>query len=236
MRWNDFGGSPDVIMDFASAPASGTPEEAGRAFLAANAAVFGIDNLADLRLLSDKEALGGHLVRFQQTYGGIDVKDGGIGLVLNVNKQVIMASGPFFRDANVNTTPRLSAQQAKQAADADLARYRVALPDNVNNILKPAFDRLAEQAAVIKQYQPTLGIYPTVDGYKLVWKVAQFSTNPFGLYLVTIDAQTGETVARKDVRQLRAGTDGRRVTDDRRHLSEVPDDHAGTERSVEDQR
>src|SRR5262245_493571 len=40
VRWNDFGGSPDVISGFASAPFSGTPEAAGRAFLAANAAAF----------------------------------------------------------------------------------------------------------------------------------------------------------------------------------------------------
>jgi hypothetical protein len=33
VRWNDFGGSPDAIYDFASQPFAGTPEEAGRAFL-----------------------------------------------------------------------------------------------------------------------------------------------------------------------------------------------------------
>ena len=46
--------------------------------------------------------------------------------------------------------------------------------------------------------QPRLGIYPTADGYRLVWKVAKFSTNPFGLYLIAIDAHTGEIVSRKD--------------------------------------
>ena len=33
VRWNEFGGSPDVIYDFASQPFAGTPEEAGRAFI-----------------------------------------------------------------------------------------------------------------------------------------------------------------------------------------------------------
>ena len=198
MRWNDFGGSPDVVRDFASAPFAGTPEEAGRAFLAANAAAFGITNLADLRLVKNVDALGGHLVRFQQTFNGIDVKDGGIGLVMTADNRVIMASGPHFRDVNVNTQPSLTAEQAMQAAAADLARFHVTLPDSINNLLRPALDGLAQQCAVLDQYEPQLGVYPTTDGYKLVWKVAKFSTNPFGLYLLSIDAHTGETVARKD--------------------------------------
>jgi Zn-dependent metalloprotease len=198
MRWNDFGGSPDVVRDFASQPLTGTPEQAGRAFLAANAAMFGITNINDLRLVTNTAALGGNLLRFQQTYNGIDVKDGGIGLVINANKQVIMASGPYFRDVNVNTTPALNAAQAKAAADADLARFTVALPVNISNLLQPALNLLAEQLSAVESVQPTLGIYPTADGYRLVWKVAKFSTSPFGLYVVSVDAQTGETISRKD--------------------------------------
>jgi Zn-dependent metalloprotease len=198
VRWNDFGGSPDVIRDFASAPFDGTPEEAGRAFLAANAAAFGISNVSDLRVVRNTDALGGHLLRFQQTYNGIDVKDGGVGLVLNARNQVVMASGPHFRDVHVNTQPTLSAEQAKQAATADLARFHVAMPESIGSLLRPALAGLAKQVAVLEQYQPQLGVYPTADGYKLIWKVAKFSENPFGLYLVSIDAHTGETIARKD--------------------------------------
>ena len=100
VRWNSFGGSPDVVYDFASAPVQGTPEEAGRAFLSQNAALFGISDLNNLRVWSQKDALGGHLIRFQQTFNGIPVKDGGVGLVMNANNQVVMASGPYFRDVS----------------------------------------------------------------------------------------------------------------------------------------
>lgn len=198
VRWNDFGGSPDAIYDFASPSLSGTPEEAGRAFLAQNAQLFGISNVSDLRVFSQKDALGGHLVRFQQTFGGIDVKDGGIGLVMNGNNQVVMASGPFFRNVSVDTNPSISAEQAKQAAAADLQKFNVALPELVNNLLKTGLDNLAKQAAIVETIEPKLGVYPTADGYKLVWKVAKFSTNPFGLYMTSVDAHTGEIVARKD--------------------------------------
>ena len=197
-RWNEFGGSPDVIYDFASQSFAGPPEEAGRAFINQNAALFGVSDLNNLRVFSQNAALGGNLVRFQQTFNGIPVKDGGIGLVLNANNQVVMASGPFFRDVNVNTQPTLSAEQAKQAADADLNGFHVNLPDYITNLLATGIDNLTQQAAAVNNIEPQLGIYPTADGYRLVWKVAKFSTNPFGLYMISVDANTGEVVARKD--------------------------------------
>jgi hypothetical protein len=198
VRWNDFGGSPDVMYDFASQAFEGTPEEAGKAFLSQNAALFGISDINNLRVFSQKDALGGHLIRFQQTFNGIPVKDGGIGLVMNANNQVIMASGPYFRDVSVNTSPTLSAEQAKAAANTDLNRFNVNLPSYITNLLQTGYQNLTEQAAAVDNIEPQLGIYPTPDGYRLVWKVAKFSLNPFGLYMVAIDAHSGETVERKD--------------------------------------
>jgi hypothetical protein len=198
VRWNDFSGSPDVVMDFASAPLGATPEEAGRTFLAANAGAFGITNVADLKLVSDRAALGGRLLRFQQTFQGIDVQNGGIGLVLNRDNRVIMASGPYFRDVNVNTQPALTADQAKQKVDADLARFNVSLAANIQELLRPGIEAITKQLGAVQNLQPRLSIYPTANGYRLVWKVAKVSTNPFGLYLHMIDAQTGEVVSRQD--------------------------------------
>ena len=198
VRWNDFGGSPDVLMDFASAPSAGTPEEAGRAFLAANAGLFGISNVADLRLVSNVAALGGHLLRFQQTYNGVDVRNGGVGLVMNANNQVVMASGPYFRDVNVNTEPTVSAADASRAAAADLAQFSVALPQSALDLLKPTYESFLSQTSAVSKLEPKLGVYPTADGYRLVWKVAKVSTNPFGVYMISVDAHTGEIVARRD--------------------------------------
>lgn len=198
VRWNTFGGSPDAIYDFASAPFEGTPEEAGRAFLSQNAALFGINDVNNLRVWSQKSALGGTLIRFQQTFNGIPVKDGGVGLVMNANNQVIMASGPHFRDVSVNTQPTLSAEQAKGAALADLNRFNFNLPSYITNLLQTGTQLLMQQASAIDNLQPQLGIYPTPDGYRLVWKVAKFSVNPFGLYMIAIDAHSGEIVERKD--------------------------------------
>ncbi len=197
-RWNDFGGSPDVMYDFASQPHSGTPEEAGRAFINQNAALFGVSELNNVRVFSEKAALGGHLIRFQQVFNGVPVSDGGIGLVMNANKQVIMASGPFFRDVAINTQPSITAEQAVAAAGNGLSQFSVNLPGFITDLQQTGLANLTQQASVVASIPPTLGIYPTADGYRLTWKVAKFSTNPFGLYMVTIDANTGEVISRKD--------------------------------------
>jgi hypothetical protein len=197
-RWNDFGGSADVLYDFASAPFQGTPEEAGRAFLNQNAALFGLSEANNVRVFSQRQAAGGTLIRFQQVYNGVPVSNGGVGLVLNGSNQVIMASGPFFRDVSVNIQPTLTAGQARSAAEADLNRFSVNLPSYVTNLVQPGLNTLGQQASVVDDIQPTLGIYPTADGYRLVWKVAKYSTNPFGLYMMSVDAHSGEIVERKD--------------------------------------
>ncbi len=197
-RWNNFGGSPDVMYDFASAPHSGTPEQAARAFISQNASLFGVTDMNNYFLFNDTAALGGHLLRFRQKFNGVPVQDGGIGIVMNNRNQVIMASGPFFRDVNVNTQPTLSAEQARAAADADLARFAANIPAAVSNLIQGALGILTQQAAPVSQLAPVLGIYPTGDGYRLVWKVAKFSTNPFGLYVTSVDAHSGEIVNRRD--------------------------------------
>lgn len=198
VRWNDFGGSPDVMYDFASRAYSGTAEEAARAFLSEHANLFDFSDMNTVELFFEKEAMGGHLVRFNQVFNGVPVQNGGIGIVLNANNQVIMVSGPFFRGVNVNTQPTLTAAQARSAAEADLAQFAANIPGAVSNLLQTGLGIISQQAAPIAQLEPKLGIYPTADGYKLVWKVAKFSTNPFGLYVITLDAHTGETVNRRD--------------------------------------
>ena len=138
---------------------------------------------------------------------------------MNANNQVIMASGPFFRD--------VSGQHAA-VAFRRTGEARRPMPISTGSALifpqqhhEPAADRLAIICAAGCGRRTissrTLGIYPTADGYRLVWKVAKFSTNPFGLYMVTVDAHTGEIVARKDFVNFQTAPGSR----DRRHLSEI---------------
>src|SRR5688572_27696229 len=106
VRWNSFAGSPDVMMGFHTPPSSDTPENVGRAFVQANSALFGVD-ATSLVVSEQTEALGGYLVRFQQKAGDLNVAGGGIGLLMNRDKQIRMVMGSSFRDVNAAAAPAL---------------------------------------------------------------------------------------------------------------------------------
>jgi hypothetical protein len=197
ITWDSFAGSPDVIMGFHTSPSGDTPENAARAFIDSNSALLAVDS-ASLVLDYQKEALGGYLLRFQQRVGGIDVAGGGIGILMNADKQIRMVMGSSFRDVSVATTaPTLNAAAAAARAESDIARYASA---PYNAAAAAGFDTLASELAPALR-APKLNIFPTADGYRLAWDVITLSRNPFGLYLTQVDASTGEILKREDVQR-----------------------------------
>jgi hypothetical protein len=195
VRWNDFAGSPDVIMGFHTAPSTDTPENVARAFVNQNAAIFGVD--ASALVLSDqKEAMGGYLLRFQQKVGDLNVAGGGLGIVMNRDRQIRMVMGSTFRGVSAPTTPLLNATTVVARTIADLTQYAVNFPGL--QYATPALDRLAQEVAPVLR-EPGLNVFPTADGYRLAWDVITFSRNPFGLFITQIDAQSGEVLRREDL-------------------------------------
>jgi hypothetical protein len=194
VRWNAFAGSPEIITGFHTAPSTDTPENTARAFVSKNAALFGVSPEA-LVLVDRKDALGGHLLRFQQRAAGVDVATGGLGLLMNANNQIRMVMGSTFRDAGVSAaTPSLDAASAAARAQTELARY-AALNSNASSA---AFDELQKQVAQALR-APRLNVFPTADGYRLAWNVQTFSRNPFGMFVTQVDANTGEVLARENL-------------------------------------
>ena len=61
-RWNNFSGSPDIIMGFHTAPSGDTPENVARAFVNNNAALFGVD-ASSLVLSDQKEGMAAFLAK-----------------------------------------------------------------------------------------------------------------------------------------------------------------------------
>ena len=182
VRWNTFGGSPDVMYDFASPAYPGTPEEAGRAFLTQNAAAFGIANINNLRLFSQTQALGGTLLRFQQTFGGIDVKDGGVGLVLNASNQVIIRAlaqmakvnvvfDPAFRPSPISIEIRNQtfAEALQSITGSTQTFYRVTAPRTITIIPDtPAKRREYEEDIVRTFYLSNADLKETMDLLRIV--------------------------------------------------------------------
>src|SRR4051812_486110 len=196
VRWNSFAGSPDVMMGFHTGASNDTPENVARTFIATNSTLFGVDPTS-LSLVEQKEAMGGYLVKFQQTAGGAKVVNGGIGFVMSANKEIRMVTGSTFRDVSVATAPSLSADAAIANAQAALAKYAITRPAGTDQYRTKAIDALqAELAPALRA--PQLNIFPTADGYKLAWNVITFSRNPFGLYITQVDANSGQVLYREN--------------------------------------
>jgi fungalysin metallopeptidase (M36) len=196
VRWNAFAGSPDVMMGFHTGPSSDTPENAARTFVAANSTLFGVDPTS-LKLIDQKEGMGGYLVKFQQHVGGVDVVNGGLGFVMTADKQIRMVMGSTFRDVSVPAAPSLTADAAAASAQAAIASYAVSSPAGAQQAAKPAIDALAAEMAPVLR-QPKLNVFPTADGYKLAWNVITFSRNPLGVFITQVDANSGQILSREN--------------------------------------
>lgn len=196
VRWNQFAGSPDVITGFHTSASTDTPENAARSFVAANSTLFGVDP-AFLKLVDQKEALGGYLVKFQQNVGGANVLHGGLGFVMTANKEIRMVMGSTFRDVGVAAAPSLGPDAAIARAQTALAQHAVSRPSGSEQYLTKAYDALQQEIAPVLR-APKLNIFPTADGYKLAWNVITFSRNPLGLYVTQVDANTGQVLAREN--------------------------------------
>lgn len=196
IRWNSFAGSPDVIRGFHTGPSDDTPENVARSFVATNSTLFEVDP-STLVLVDQKEAMGGYLVKFQQTVSGANVVNGGLGFVMTANKAIRMVFGPTFRTPNVATAPSLTANSATASAQAALAGYAVTQSSSVQQTIKPAYDALEKEIATVLR-APKLNVFPTADGYKMAWNVITFSRNPFGLFVTQVDASNGQILAREN--------------------------------------
>ncbi|MFL6212901.1 MAG: M36 family metallopeptidase [Blastocatellia bacterium] len=197
-RWDRASGSIDTIYDFASQPSSLDPEAAARAFIASNAALFGVSDMSTLVLDSNVAALGGNLLYFKQSYNGLPVFNSGIGVVMDGQRRVKMISGPYRNDISVNTTPGLDTAAAVAVAQSDLARHQVQWVGGVAEVLNPALDLIASQLGVLAMPHPELNIFMAPDGAHLAYRFLYFSRNPFGVYRYQVDALTGQVLYRED--------------------------------------
>ncbi|HKP86519.1 MAG TPA: M36 family metallopeptidase [Blastocatellia bacterium] len=197
VRWNPFAGSPDVMMGFHTAPSSDTPENVARAFVAANQTLFGVD-ASSLVLDDQKQALGGYLLRFQQKAGNVEVLNGGLGFVMNSDKQIRMVMGSTFRDVNAAPAPAIASAAAAATAQAAIARFAISRPASVEQYITPAMDALQEQIAPALR-APRLNVFATANGYRLAWNCITFSRNPFGMFITQVDAVNGSILYRENL-------------------------------------
>ena len=60
--------------------------------------------------------MGGYLVKFQQTAGGVNVVNGGLGFLMTANKEIRMVMGSTFRSPSVNVSTGANAPRLRPRA------------------------------------------------------------------------------------------------------------------------
>ena len=203
LRWDDFSGSVSSLWDFRSPSYSGDPAAAALAFVSANKELFGISDTSTLKLGKAQPAMGGWLVRFDQTYRDIPVQGGGIGVALNKSRQVIAAFGPYFQVGAVATSPVLSADEAVSRAQFDLGAFAVTSTGG-DQYVSPALQRLESALGPFTRPSPQLAIFPTGDGARLAWNFYLYSRNPFGVFRYNVDAVSGAILSRENMVRAQA--------------------------------
>jgi Zn-dependent metalloprotease len=228
VRWDEFSGSVDTVMDFRTSSYSTDPASAALSFIRSNAALFGVADTSTLKLARSESGAGGYLVRYDQYYQGVRVQGGGIGVVLNKNKQVIAAFGPYYAVSGLSVTPGLPASDAIARAQSDLAPFALTLTASVTDLMAPMLQKLEGMLGVFKTPSPQLTVFPTSDGYRLTWDFFLYSRNPFGVYRYSVDAQTGEILSREN--QVRAQATGNVVP----ATGDIYPTHPGIDKNLQD--
>lgn len=167
------------------APASATPRQVARTFIAEHAAAFGLaSDAAGLRATESHRTLAGNAaVRLQQTHAGVPVLGGE--LVVNVTPSGDVASvlGETSPSPRVATDPRISAEKASATAVAAVARKYGATPSE-----------LAPTAPDLYVYDPEIFGAPDPLGGKprLAWVLEVESARDAPIReFVVVDAATG---------------------------------------------
>ena len=163
-------------------PASASPEDAARGFLAAYGDLFGLADQSKELIVRRVQYPDAQrtVVRFQQVSQGIPVLGGELSLHVNRAHQVLLVSGEILPDISISVTPGVGAAAARQTALEAAARWH-GVPANA----------LAASPPELWVFNPSL-IRPGGGFTRLVWRV---EVTPVGLLpireLVLVDAQRG---------------------------------------------
>lgn len=170
IRWNEHTGLPRSIFGATTQKSyKGNAEQAARAFLADQLALFGIGNLNSLKHVKTRTNRGIRHVTFNQTVNGVSVYEAEYKVHLRPDGRVDMANGTWYPNLDISTSPGISKQQAVAAAKADLELQAGANPETSTELV----------------------IYRDGEQFRLAWKLVLFSEDPFLDWFYIVDAMSG---------------------------------------------
>jgi hypothetical protein len=158
----------------------GSPEEMAQQFLNENKTIFGIVNVADLKLLKTIESPAGKHVGFMQTYHGIPVFRSEIVVSMNRANRITMVVNGNEPMAGVGSTaPNITKE--------------IAISEALGKVN-------ADEKTLIMQPTAELYLYrDSVEQLSLAWKVNLVANVPIGDWQVFVDAITGTILSVSDI-------------------------------------
>ena len=160
-----------------------TADQTARSFLSQYGSLFGVaDAHRDLSLMNERALDDGRsVVRYQQTYQGIPVLAGELMVQMNSGKSILSVNGEILPDIELDVTPVVAAETARQLA-----------------LEKAAKDR-GYEVSQLQVSEPELWIYdrallggPGPDFSSLVWRTEVTGVELLPIReLVLVDAHTG---------------------------------------------
>ncbi|MBA2568421.1 MAG: M36 family metallopeptidase, partial [Actinobacteria bacterium] len=208
LRWNRFGTPQSLVRHggyLARNVQGANAVAAGRAWLAANKALFGLDSTAGLELHADSPLAGGagHAVHFRQTFGGLRAAPEGLVTVAMKRVangwDVTYVSSSIARESGLVGSPQLSPEQAWiKAADAVGVHKSIV---NIKESGKAAGWDTMKVAGLPHAQRAKLVAFPTLrSGVIPAYEAIVLSdTGDLHASKTLIDARNGTVLARQDL-------------------------------------
>jgi hypothetical protein len=181
-------GTPKEVWGFRGARSAGTPEQVAHAFLAANTAVFKLEeNLAGLRRRRVIRSLGASHVIFNQVHAGQRVHRGYVTVHMDLDGRVYLAK-------NRAVPARLLPESFKMEIDRSQA-------------VRKAHRSLPRQYRASKVAETERLWFPKNDQLVPAWKVRIVREKPREEWIIFVNARTGAILSRYDnLSEARVGT------------------------------
>jgi Zn-dependent metalloprotease len=177
--WHRHAGTPETIYGL-MVDVSGKmddPASAAQDFLAQEAGLFKIRSMSDLQLVKLSESVTGYHVFWQQTYQGIPVHGGMLGVHIDPTGRIHALANSYVPDVFVATLrPSVSSEQVYQQMLAELGAN-------------------ADRISLFDDPQQVLVIYVAADSAHLAWQITIPAREPLGTWEAFWDAQTGERIS-----------------------------------------
>jgi len=156
----------------------GNPEEAAESFLEKNKELLlQKKDISDLRAEKVKKGFKTSHVRFQQYYKGVKVFLSGVDVHMRKGGKINYVTSSYKPLGEIDIRPSVSLEKA----------------------LAKAMENIGVAGELRGDAQAELVIYPTGDRNALSWKLIIPANEPFGTWLVMVDARSGEVLFKQDM-------------------------------------